>query len=133
MVITALGSWWLKKKSQDAADLREERLAWIQSRKRSTEDANEAAKRSSPWLRKFAAICVLSVAFGGILLVAFFPDIPVTIIEKVPKYSFLWGLVKWGSSYEVIQANGFVLLEWVRFSVCAIVGFLFGPGFAKTK
>jgi hypothetical protein len=91
------------------------------------------AKRSSPWLRKFAAITVLLVAFVGIFIVAFIPSVPVSIVQDAPQKSLLWGLVKWGKQTEVIIANGFVIADWFKYSVISIVFFLFGTGAAKTK
>ena len=132
-LVSSVASWWMKKKAQDAADLAAERKAWIAKSKRIDDSQDRAARRSNPWLRKFVAVTVISVSFVGIFVIAFFPDIPVSIIEEVPRNSFLWGLIEWGSTFEVITADGFVLPEWVRFSVCTIVGFLFGSGFAKTR
>ena len=93
--------------------------------------ADAATKRSSPWLRKFAALLILSIIFGGLLLVAFFPSIPVSIVESVPQKSILWGLFTWGKEVEVITASGFVLPEWIGYVVITIIGFLFGTGAAK--
>jgi len=132
-LVAAVGSWWMKKSAQDAANLARERELQIVTKKRVSEIQDSASKRSSPWLRKFAAITILLTTFGGILLVAFFKDIPVSIIQEVPQKSFLFGLFKWGKGIEVITANGYVLPEWVRYSICAVVGFLFGPGFAKAR
>lgn len=131
-VITAVGSWYMKKKAQDAADLAEERKFWIQSHSAISSYQDAAAKRSSPWVRKFAAVFIIVVCFGGLLAMAF-ARIPVSQIVDVPQKSFLFGLFKWGETVKVLQATGFVLPDWVRFSVCTVVGFLFGSGLAKTK
>jgi hypothetical protein len=93
--------------------------------------ADAAAKRSSPWTRKFAAVLILSIGFGGLLAVAFAPSIPVSIIEHVPQHSILWGLIKWGKEVEVVTANGFVLPPWFGYSINVVIGFLFGTGAAK--
>ena len=95
--------------------------------------ADAAAKRSSPWLRKFAAIVVLLVAFVGIFAVAWAPNVPVSIVQDAPQKSILWGLVKWGKATEVVVANGFVIADWFKYSVISIVFFLFGTGAAKTS
>jgi hypothetical protein len=130
---SAIGSWWMKKSAQDAANIARERELQIQVREQANVLMDSAAKRSSPWLRKFAAITILLTFCVGLLLVSFFPDINVSIPVEVPQKSFLFGLLKWGKGIEVIEATGFVLPDWVKYSICAIVGFLFGPGFAKTK
>ncbi|VGO14726.1 hypothetical protein PDESU_03295 [Pontiella desulfatans] len=93
--------------------------------------ADAAAKRSSPWIRKFAAVMILTIGFGGLLLVAFFSEIPVSIVEHVPQKSLLWGLIKWGKESEVITAEGFVLPQWFGYTINVVVGFLFGTGAAK--
>lgn len=93
--------------------------------------ADAAAKRSSPWVRKFAAILVLGTAFLGLLAVAFVPSVPVSIIERVPEKSFLWGLFQWGGDVQVVSAPGFVLPDWFGYAVHIVVGFLFGTGAAK--
>lgn len=131
-LVSAVGSWWMKKNAQDAANLARERELQIQAREQSSALQDAAAKRSSPWLRKFAAITILLTVFGGTLLVAFFQDIDVSVIVPKAQKSLL-GIFKWGKDYDVITASGFVQPEWVRYSICAVIGFLFGPGFAKTK
>lgn len=93
--------------------------------------ADAAAKRSNPWTRKFAAVLILTIGFGGLLAVAFFSDIPVSLVEKVPQKSILWGLIKWGKSADVITANGFVLPPWFGYTINVVIGFLFGTGAAK--
>jgi len=93
--------------------------------------ADAARKRSSPWTRKFAAVLILSIGFGGLLLVSFLPDVPVSIIESVPQKSLLWGLITWGKEVEVITASGFVLPQWFGYSINVVIGFLFGTGAAK--
>ena len=97
---SSFASWWMKKKAQDAADLAAERKAWIQKTRRMDDSFDAAQKRGTPWLRKFVAVVVIGVSFVGIFTMAFFPEIPVSIIEEVPKSSFLWGLIEWGSGFE---------------------------------
>ena len=81
-------------------------------------------------MRKFAAMIVLFVAFGGLFAVAFFADIPVSIVEEAPSKSFL-GLFEWGGGTKVTVASGFVIPEWFKYSVISIIHFLFGTGAAK--
>jgi hypothetical protein len=131
-MVSALGGFAMKLMAQKQADTTALIKLGMEKAAHSSTMADAAAKRSSPWLRKFAAITVLLVAFGGILLVAFFDSVPVSIVyEKVPR-SFL-GLFKWGGNLEVVEANGFVLADWFKFSVISIVMFLFGTGAAKAQ
>jgi hypothetical protein len=93
-------------------------------------NANDAAKRSSGWGRRFALVTVLSVAFVG-LLVASLMEIPVSqIVHKEPILNLL-GMVKLGGGEKVIQANGLVLPEYVGQSVQVIIAFYFGASAAK--
>lgn len=131
-IASAAGSWWMKHKSQQSAYLAEERKAHREDHMQVGKLSDAAAKRSSPWLRKFAAIVIILATFGGIIAAAFL-EIPVAEIDEIPQKSFLWGLFKWGDTIRVTTAEGLVFPGWVRYSICTVVGFLFGPGFAKTK
>ena len=92
--------------------------------------ANDAAKRSSGWGRKFALVVVLSVAFIGLFVMAL-AEIPVSqIVQKEPIVNLL-GLIKLGGGEKVVQAEGFVLPEYVSQSVQIIVAFYFGASAAK--
>lgn len=103
----------------------------IEKSNQAIRSADAAGKRSSPWLRKFAAIVVLLVAFVGIFAVAWSPDVVVSIVEKVPQKQILWGLFKWGETTDVTIAEGFVIADWFKYSVISIIYFLFGTGAAK--
>ncbi len=93
-------------------------------------NANDAAKRSSGWGRRFALVTVLSVAFIGLLLASFM-EIPVSqIVRKEPILNLL-GMVKLGGGEKVIEANGLVLPEYVGQSVQIIIAFYFGASAAK--
>ena len=92
-----------------------------------------AARRSSPFLRKAVAVLIITICFGGLLLVSFFPDIPVSIIEQVPQKEIFWGMIKWGKHFEVTTAPGFVFPEWAKYSITSVIGFLFGTGASKAS
>ena len=131
-MVSALGGFVMKMMAQKQSDTTALIKLGMQKDSNSSALATEAAKRSSPWLRKFAAITVLLVAFGGILLVAFFETIPVSIAYETARKSFL-GIFKWGGNMRIIEAQGFVIADWFKFSVVSIVMFLFGTGAAKTQ
>ena len=91
--------------------------------------ANEAAKRSSPWSRRFAMIMVLTVGFGGLLYAAHM-GIEVSQIVKVdPIFRFLGLSI--GGGEKVVQATGFVIPQYVEESILSIIFFLFGSSAAK--
>ena len=130
---SVVGGFAMKLMAQKHADNVAIMKLAIEQRQQASDLADAASKRSSPWLRKFAAIVVLLIAFVGLFAVAWAPEVDVSIVQDVPQKSFLWGLIKWGRTTEVISANGFVIQDWFRFSVITIIGFLFGSGFAKVK
>lgn len=98
-------------------------------------NSNDAAKRNSTpasWLQRVAAFIILGVAFGGILFVALFPDIPVSYLHEVQQGKFL-GLFGGGEKIKVIAADGLVIPPYVRYSVIAVVNFLFGASVMKLR
>ena len=123
-------SFYMKFKAQQHADMMGLLKARIESNVSDSNLMDKAAARGTPWVRKFCAVLIISVAFAG-LLVAPLLDIPVEYIREVPKNSFFFGLLKWGKTYEVISSDGFLIPPYVRHAVMAITGFFFGPGFAK--
>jgi hypothetical protein len=130
MLATTAFSYWAKINAQRNADMVELVKARNSSRKNDSKLMDDAAKRSSPFLRKTIGLIVISMAFGGLLLAPYI-DVPVTLVQKVPQHSILWGLIKFGSGIKIISAEGLVYPPWVREAVMAIIGFVFGPGFAK--
>lgn len=132
MLATTAFSYWAKINAQRNADMIELVKARNSSRKSDSSLMDDAAKRSSPFLRKTIGLIVITIAFGGIILAPFI-DVPVAMIERVPQHSILFGLIKFGSGLKIISAEGLVYPSWVREAVMAIIGFVFGPGFAKVS
>lgn len=132
MLATTVFSYWAKINAQRNENMHQLVAARNESRQSDSMLMDDAGKRSSPFLRKTIGLIVISMAFGG-LLIAPMLDIPVTLIEKVPQHSFLFGLIKFGNGIKVIETTGLVYPAWVRESVMAIIGFVFGPGFAKVS
>lgn len=93
--------------------------------------ANSAAERSNPWARKVLAFMVIGTFVVGLIAVAFFEYIPVSIIHEAPQKSILWGLFKWGKGVSVTVANGFVQPAWAGYAVSIVLGFFMGTGAAK--
>lgn len=125
-------SYWMKLNAQRNADM----IKLVETRIKSNESDNKlmnaAAKRGTPWVRKFIAIFVMLIAFGGLLIAPAF-NMPVEYVMDVPRKSILWGLIKWGTTYEIISSTGFLIPPYVRYTVMCIAGFFFGPGFAKVS
>lgn len=132
--ITLLAStfigFYMKFKAQQAADQTALLKASIERDKFSNMMMNDAAKRSSPFARKFIAFFIITVAFGMLAVAPFF-EIPVTVIEKIPQKSFLFGLIKWGKTHAIISAEGFVIVDYVRYGVNAVLGLFLGSGAGK--
>lgn len=130
LVASTVLSFWMKYQAQKSADM----IGLLKAQRESDNNANalmnDAAKRGTPWVRKFCAVFIISIAFGGLILAPYL-GIPVEYIKEVPKHSFLFGLFKWGEGYQLISSDGFLIPPYVRYSVMAITGFFFGPGFAK--
>ena len=121
----------MKMHAQKQADLIGLLKAKTEANTANSKMMDDANKRGSPWTRKFIAIFIITIAFGG-LLFAPLMHIPVDLILQIPKNSIAFGLIKWGKTYEVVSSTGFLIPEYVRYTVMAICGFFFGPGFAKT-
>tara|TARA_B100001093_G_scaffold241460_1_gene231193 strand:- start:5735 stop:6163 length:429 start_codon:yes stop_codon:yes gene_type:complete len=128
-IISSLGGFLMKASAQKAADQQKLLEYSLRKQEANNASADAAAKRSDPFLRKLAAMVVLFVAFLGLFLIAFFPEIPVTIVERVAPKSFLG--FEYGGGLKTTVANGFVIPEWFKYSVISIVHFLFGTGAAK--
>jgi|TARA_R100001086_G_C11706491_1_gene222891 hypothetical protein len=127
---SGLGGFIMKMQAQKTANQQELMKIAIQRQEAHTKSADAAAKRSNPFLRKFAAMVILIVAFVGLYLVAFFPDIPVSLIEENESKSFL-GLIEYGGGTKVITVNGLALPPYFQVSVMSVISFLFGTGAAK--
>ena len=132
-LVSGLGGFLMKMSAQKQADNVALIKLGMAKSEHSSKLADAAAKRSSPWLRKFAGITVLLVAFVGTFVVAFYPNIPVSVVYNSNIKELLWGLFRWGGEPRVLEAQGFVMQEWFRTSVVSIVMFLFGTGAAKVS
>ena len=130
-LVSGLGGFLMKLAAQRQADFVSLVRLGMEKNQQASKQADAAAKRSSPFARKVLAFFIIGICFGGLLIVAFRPDIPVSIVNPIPQKSLFWGLIQWGKSMEVTVAQGLVLSDWVRFSVISVVGFFFGTGAGK--
>lgn len=131
MIASGVGGFLMKQSAQKTANQQKLLEMVLLKNKNQSDLADVAAKRSSPFVRKVVALFVIAICYGSLVAVAFFPDIPVSIIEDPQEHSLLWGLIAWTKT-NVIVADGLVYPDWVRYSICSIIGFLFGTGASKT-
>ena len=92
---------------------------------------NDAAKRSSAWLRATLAIIVFVAAFIFPFITGII-EVPTAIVQEVEKNSLLWGLLKIGGGMKVTEASGFVMGPEFWSTVRVICGFVFGVGGVAT-
>ena len=129
-LISTLGGFLMKQQAQRKADQKQLFELTLQKQEANNDSANQAYQRKAPYLRKLVGTVVILVAFIGVYVVAFFPQIPVTIVEPNPTKSFL-GIFEYGGGNTVTIANGMVIADWFKYSVISIIHFLFGTGAAK--
>lgn len=131
-IITGILSFFAKQAAYKRQDQRE--LMEFALKKGESENAwaNQAAERSNPMLRKWIAMIIISISFGGLLLIAY-SNHPVSMLIEGRARSFLFGLFEWTAEPRIIEANGFFLADYVRFGVIQTVSFLFGGSLAKTS
>lgn len=115
--------WYGEQKKQQAADHQALSMALKDS-------GNPPEKPGGSALRMIVALVIICVSFGGLLL-AQYTGVGVSQIFTKDPWLNLFGLVKLGGGKEVITANGFVLPEYVKYSVLSIVHFLFGMAAGK--
>lgn len=126
---SGLGGFIMKMQAQKTANQQELMKIAIEKQEAHTKSADAAAKRSNPFLRKFAAMVILLVAFVGLYVVAF-TDIDVHLIQETESKSFL-GLIDYGGGTKVTTVNGLALPPYWQVSVMSVISFLFGTGAAK--
>ena len=126
---SGLGGFIMKMQAQKTANQQELMKIAIEKQEAHTKSADAAAKRSNPFLRKFAAMVILLVAFVGLYVVAF-TDIDVHLIQETESKSFL-GLIDYGGGTKVTTVNGLALPPYWQVSVMSVRSFLFGTGAAK--
>ena len=91
--------------------------------------ADAAQKRGTGWARGFALIVVLTVGFLGLLYAAKEGIQVSQIVNKEPIFRFLGLSI--GGGEKVVQAEGFVIPQYVEDSILSIIFFLFGSSAAK--
>lgn len=128
LVSLFLGSYNERQKQKD----HDQHELLIANFKIQDDSANSASKRGGAGIRMFVALIIIMVAFGGLLLVAIIEkEIPVTQFTEREPWFNLFGLIKLGGGMDSISATGFVIPDYMRFSVISIVHYLFGMASAK--
>ena len=130
-LITGLLSFFAKNAAMKRQDQRELMEIALRQNQQVNQNQNDASRRSSPILRKIVASIIILTAFLGLLVVAFFPEVPVTMLDPARTRSVLFGLFEWTTKPELITATGFFLPEYLSYGVHTVCGFLFGSSLAK--
>ena len=94
--------------------------------------AAERAKHPASWLQRIVATIIILVSFGGLVYAASRTDINVSYIFEHTSSKFL-GLFGGGEKVKVIEAQGFVIPPYVKYSVISVVNFLFGASVMKLR
>ena len=126
---SGIGGWMMKMQAQKLANQQKMYELAVQRQAQADDSMDRAAARGSVLLRRFVGFTVMLAAFGGLLAVAFFPDIPVSIVKESGGFE-IFGF-RFGGGLKVIEAQGLVIEDWFRLSVISIVHFLFGQSAAK--
>lgn len=132
-IVTGIAGFFAKQaaiRRQDQKDLIE--LALKQNQAQS-DLADNAAERSSPLARKIISFIIIGVVFGALFIAMFMPNTPVSYVQDLPQKEFLWGLFKWGKSFEIVEVRGFFQSDLVRYCVVSVIGFFLGTGAARVK
>ena len=116
--------WIGEQKKQQQADLHQLLMAGKDS-------ANAAQKRGGTAIRMIVALIIITISFGGLLVPQFIDGGGVSQIYDKEAWLNLFGLIKLGGGKEVITATGFVIPDYMRYSVINIVHFLFGMAAGK--
>ena len=77
---SGVGGWMMKMQAQKMANQQKMYEMAVQKQAQSDDSMDKAAARGSILLRRFVGFTVMLAAFGGLLAVAFFPDIPVSCL-----------------------------------------------------
>ncbi len=131
LVSTGL-SFWMKLQAQKNADMNALLKASIENRNSSSNTMDAANKRGTPWVRKYMSVVIISITFLG-LICAPLLNLDTNLVMKVPQKSILYGLIKWGKTYDILSSEGFMIPEYAKQIAIIVCGFFYGSGFSKTQ
>lgn len=126
-----VGGWLMKFISTQSQNMWETFKLGMTNAKLMDRNADNASKRSSPVARKVLAYGIMLPMVAALIAAAFINGTDVSILHDTPQKSFLFGLIKWGSTAEVISMPGLAFPPWLSQVLCLIGGFFFGSGGAK--
>lgn len=96
-------------------------------------NSNDAAQRAGKsFLQPVVGIMIIAVAFVALYLVAV-QEIPVSYIYEQGRSKFLGIFGSNDPTIKVVEATGFVLPPYVKYSVISVVNFLFGASVVKLR
>lgn len=100
------------------------------------ESHNKAAQRVSvdagKWVRRFIVFSILfAVVYVPFMLAL--TNNPTVIQVTSDRPEWLFGLFGGGTRTQFVQLQGYLMVEEVRMTLTALVGFYFGQATAKTK
>ena len=132
-VITAIGGYAMKSQAMRTQNMFDLIKISMEQKQQGSNLADKASERGGPIARKIISFVIIGTFFLAIFVFAFFPDIPVTVIQEIPQKEALFGLLKWGKSFEVLEINGFFQSDLVRYAVSSVIGFFLGTGAARYR
>ena len=125
MLLSTIGSAYIRMKADSQADLAAERQA-------RTGEMQEARRFQSPqasWMRKFITMSFIAMAF--IILLAPLLNMPTVVpVEVTSGFKFLF-LDFTNTVTEYITLEGMVTPEYLPHAIMSVVGFYFGNSMAK--
>ena len=135
-IASAVGGWLMRMQANNQQLLKDQMTYNMEASQRNNENQNAAKERNSTkasFLQRYAAIVIIGTVMGGLLLVAFFSDVPTVLETTKTSKKFLFGILEFGGGTKFTEVNGFVIPAFVKQSVLAIIGFLFGSSVGKLR
>lgn len=103
---------------------------------KSDESSDKAAQRVSidagKWVRRFIVFSILFAVIYIPFMLALTNN-PTVIQVTQDRPEWLFGLFGGGAKTQFVQLQGYLMIEEVRQTLTALVGFYFGSAVAKTK
>lgn len=105
-------------------------------KKAEDDSANQAAKRVSAdagkWVRRAIVVTIL---FGVVLAPFVLSLLGVSSIVQITETGdeWLWGLFGGGETIKFVEIQGYLMMEEVRQTLTAIIGFYFGNATARVR
>lgn len=131
-LVTGILSFFAKNAAMKRQDQKELMELALTNAKAEEDFRNSAADRSSPVLRKWIAMIIITISFGGLLYMGITEKETTMMIAGKSK-SLLFGLFEWETDPHIIGTTGFFLADYVRYGVIQVVSFLFGGSLAKAS